>query len=989
MAMTLFRKAISGIAASLSVLAVALAACPARALDPGKALNQCRLDTWTTRDGLPPRDIEAIAQTPDGYLWLATRAGLVRFDGVSFKLYNSRNTVGFKRDMVRSLAVTRAGELWLGTDGGGFGRFQNGRFYPEHLGKQDGIWYEIRAIYQAQDESLWFGGLGGPHLFQRNNGVLKEITDQFQGVVGIAEDRQNNLWFAVNYTGLVLRRRDGTFRVFDTPEYIPSKMLSCLCLGPDGSLWVGTEDSGLVRCKDGRFTRYTTQDGLSSNEIHALYTDRQGNLWIGTRDGLDRWVNGTFRTFRKADGLADSIVGAILEDREGNLWVGSGAGLNCFHNTKLTPFELPTSKGPAAIRTMCQTPDGSFWFATDDGLKRLCQGRITTFTTKEGLLNNNIQTVWVGPDNRPWLLDSDDNLIRYDGHAFRVILRKAPVYTGSCDKQGLVLFDWTGIHRLKNGRLVSLPLKQETGFLFMTYCDRQGTLWLASTVGLGQIKDGKYRVFHDGLPRETHVLAIDGDAQGTLWLGTDKGLARFRDGHIILYTLRQGLPDDNLYQLLEDRHGTLWIGGNRGIFTVSTQDLDRLDQGRLKTLPTTLYDAEDGIRRFPVGGSAFKAQDGTLWFKGDMGITIVDPDHIPTNPLPPPTRIEQVEVDHYLLDPNGSNQLPPGRGKLEIHYTGLSFVSPEQVRFRYKLEGFDKDWVEAGTRRTAYYTNLPPGDYCFRVLACNNEGVWNKTGASVRFTLAPHFYQTAWFRVLCLLTVVLLGGTTYGWRVRRLNRRNRELEARVLERTAALREANARLEALATTDGMTGLANHRAFQERLRQEMAHAQESKTPLTLLLLDVDHFKEYNDTYGHPAGDDVLRRVAALIRQSIRTADFPARYGGEEFAVLLPSADAAMAREVAERIRVTIAGTPFPARRITISLGACSYGVGSEEAETLVLRADQALYVAKRDGRNCVRFANDPVIEETDSRPLRTEAGWKESAKSRAGEPSAQAA
>jgi diguanylate cyclase (GGDEF)-like protein len=939
---------------------------PALALDPGKDLTQCGLDTWTAQDGLPPRAIEAIAQTPDGYLWLATRAGLVRFDGVAFKLYNAHNTPGFAQNMIRSLTVTQDGDLWLGTDADGFGRFKNGLYFRQRLPIETTDWYETRAIHQAQNGDLWFGGQGGPHLFRRKGEALQEINDsKLQGIVGIAEDPQGSLWFAAAWTGLVERSKNGRFSVRWAKDNLPTAELTCLCRGADGSFWMGTENNGLVRYRNGQITRYTLRDGLASNEIHSLYADRQGNIWIGTGNGLSRWVRGRMTVFGKADGLTDSLVSAITEDREGNLWVGSGAGLNRFNNTRLTPFELPTAEGPAAIQTLCQTPNGSIWFGTKQGLKRLYQGEITTYTTRNGLPCDAIQSLWTGPGSRLWILDAANNLIQYDGRAFRVVQRGALAYLAAADARGPILFDWVHVKRLVKGTLVTLPTQIMTGYVFAVTPDAHGTLWFGCDHGLGKIEAGAVRIFNKGLLPGTHVLAVTRDDRGNLWLGTSKGLARFKAGRFTVYTTLQGLPDDNLYQLLEDDHGTLWAGGNQGIFSLHIEDLDHLDQGLLKTVPTTLYGSADGVHSFPLAYMALRAQDGTLWFKGDRGVTIVDPKHIPSNPLPPPTLIEQVQVDHRLLGSAVHSTLPPatlppGQGELEIHYTGLSLTAPERVRFRYKLEGFDKDWIEAGNRRTAYYTNLPPGHYRFRVIACNNDGVWNTAGATVAFTLSPHFYQTAWFWGLSTLTVLLLTGMGYRWRIRSLNLRNRELEARVTERTAALSAVNARLKALAATDGMTGLANHRAFQERLRLEITRAQQSGHPLALLLLDVDHFKQYNDTYGHPAGDEILRRVASLLGQSLRIIDFPARYGGEEFAVLLPAADLAQAREVAERIRSIIAGTTFPGRQITVSIGGSCYCAADTDPETLVMRADQALYIAKRDGRNQTRFAEDLTPE-----------------------------
>ena len=378
----------------------------AGALDTDKSLAQCRLDVWTTKDGLPPEAINAMAQTPDGYLWFATDAGLVRFDGVTFQIFNSRNTPGLARSGITSLMVTRQGQLWLGTDGAGFGPFENNKFTPFQTGIKDETWSVVRSMLEARDGSFWIGGGGEHSLLHYKEGRFTKLSTDYQFVQSLLEDRQGTVWAAAQFSGMLVRHANGAIVALGSAQGLPTQALSCIVLDSDNSLWIGTLGSGLCHYDKGKCTTYTTRDGLSSNEIHALSFDYQGNLWIGTRIGLDRMQGGRFSTFRKIDGLHDIGVSAIFEDREGNLWVGAGTGLNRFRNTRLTPISFAAAEGPARTSALAEGQDGSLWFGTDSGLKRLKNGVFTTYSTREGLPSSSIVTLHTARDGALWIITS-------------------------------------------------------------------------------------------------------------------------------------------------------------------------------------------------------------------------------------------------------------------------------------------------------------------------------------------------------------------------------------------------------------------------------------------------------------------------------------------------------------------------------------------------------------------------------------------------------
>lgn len=741
----------SAIGRSLVPLIALLApTAPAAALDPHKLITQYSHDAWQAKDGLLQNAVRAIAQTRDGYLWLATQGGLLRFDGVKFTVFDHRNTPGLGGSIVLSLVEGRDGSLWIGTDGGGLSRFRHGRFTSYRTGDglaQDYVW----SVHEGRDGSVWIG-MGGAGLDRLKDGRLTHYDVGDGYVSAVLEDRQRALW--IGTTGGLARLAHGTLTYYSTKDGLAGNAIRALCEDREGSLWIGTTD-GLTRRKDGHLTTYTTADGVSRLSVKSLYEDREGSLWIGTLDGgLARMVNGRFSSFTTRDGLSDDSVLSLHEDREGSLWIGTRNGLNRLRDAAVTSYTTKEGLPTDAVRTLVAARDGTIWIATDGGgLARLAGGVVTTYTRKDGLYHNHLKSIFESRDGSIWVATAENGLSRLKGRLITSYAVPAKISTISEDRRTLLLgTPPTGLSRFLDGRVV--PYTAVTGptpdITYSMHRDAAGTLWLATNGGLARSAGGAWVVYRtsDGLPHN-EVYSIHENPGGTLWIATRGGLARLKANVFTAYRTRDGLFDDIVFQILEDRAQNLWMNGSRGIFRVNRRELDAFAEGRVERITSVAYDTTDGMKSAESSAfmqpAASKAPDGRLWFATDKGVVVVDPDNITVNRTPPPVLIEEMVVDHQRVPIGQDIRLSPGRQRFEFHYTGLSLLVPKKVRFKYKLDGYDRDWIDAGVQRIATYANIRPGPYTFRVKGCNNDGVWNEAGASLAFYLEPYFYQTYWF----------------------------------------------------------------------------------------------------------------------------------------------------------------------------------------------------------------------------------------------------
>ena len=753
---------------------------------PTRGMAQYRFDNWTTDDGLPQNTVSAILQTRDGYLWLATAGGLVRFDGLRFTIFDKSNTKGLTSVRFSSLCEDADGSLWIGTEDGGLTRYLNGTFetYTTQQGLPHnriwGIWRDdaggllilttkglvrrkneqfqpytmrapasitvpvIQSCYRVQSGAFWCVDAAGLHRIEGDNVRTYTLRDGLSSlrVSSVYEGRRGDVWIATGDAGLN-HLQDEKFTRYTAKDGLPSEPIQSIYEDRQGILWLATQGVGLSQFQDGRFITHVKAELPGGKVMTPFYEDREGNLWLGTSDRGLRRLRKDFIDFYSADGeLAQNKPYPLLEDRTGNIWVGTqGGGLYKLRAGDFTHY--PPGRGIYwNITALYEDRDGRLWMGGQGGLSWSKDGRLTELSDRLGLQNDYVRVILQDRTGNFWI-GTEHGLIKYENE-------QAIKYT---IREGLAGDDVIALQE-----------------------DRAGQLWIGTRGGLSRFKDGTFVSFteQDGLP-SNHVRALYEDGEGTLWIGTyDGGLGRLRDGKFTRYTVAEGLFNNGVFSILEDRRGNLWMSCNRGIYSVNKQQLNDFASGNIRTITSVSYGKADGLLNTECNGNrqpaGWQARDGRLWFPTQGGVAAVNPAAITTNPLPPPVVIEETLLDRKEIDPHASVQINPGQENLEIRYTGLSFTKPEYVRFKYKLAGVDKDWIEAGPRRSAYYAHLPPGSYQFKVIAANSDGVWNNEGASLSIVVHPPFWRTWWFLTLATLLVAGAAVLVYESRLARLRR---------------------------------------------------------------------------------------------------------------------------------------------------------------------------------------------------------------------------
>ncbi len=749
---------------------------PARSVDlPAAAALTTR--TWTTDEGLPDASVMAVAQTRDGYLWIGTRGGLARFDGVRFVTYDEHTEAGWASDNVDALAAAADGSLWVGLVDGGLLRHRHGRFEPVALPSPT-----VRALHEARDGTLWVALDRG--LARVRDGRLDGLVDAFTGayVYAFHEDPDGSVWIGAS-TGLWLHRA-GALSPMTAPLGLPPRPVQALRRAADGTLYVGTVGAGLYRVRGQKAEPIAGETG----PIWSVLEDGRGTLWVAGDNGLKSLRESTLEPAFLHHGLSGRVL-ALFEDREGSLWVGTRYG-GLVRLTAGRATSIGHELEHPSVLSVLEDRQGRIWFGmAGGGLGRLDGHRLTAYGLREGLASDIVGPVLEDREGRLWFGPrAGGRLQRIEqGQVVDLPLEGTPA-TFHEDLDGAVWVGTTGngLYRLRAGQRTQwtttdgLPSRAVRAMAD----DGEGGLWLATPRGLVRFRDGPQQVYTtaDGLLSD-RVVALYREPNGPLWIATARGLNRFEDGRFTAYGPEQGLCDNQVHGIVDDRLGHLWMTSSRGLFHVAKQQLDELARGQRTAVACTMLGRGDGLESAQFNGgyqpSAWRARDGRLWFPSVRGLVVVDPtrQHA-ANFVRPPVWIESARADGHEVATSGTPRLPAGTRRLEIEFTALSLVAPDKVQFRHRLLGFDKQWVEAGTRRRISYTNLPPGEYRFEVIASNNDGVWNEQGHAWAFSVAPLVHQAWWFKGAVALALVGAGLGLHGLRVRDLRLRNAVLAER-------------------------------------------------------------------------------------------------------------------------------------------------------------------------------------------------------------------
>jgi signal transduction histidine kinase/ligand-binding sensor domain-containing protein len=756
--------------------------------------------SWLMENGLPQNTVHALAQTRDGFLWLGTEAGLVRFDGYSFAVFDRNSTPALPSGDIRCLLALGDGSLWVGT-GEGLAKWQNGTVTD--FTTRDGLPANgIKALAQDEAGVIWVltdlglsrlngtsfvaaaGGLpnggitsliqgDGNHVsVETTQGLFSRGNDRWNIVQIPASLSSNDIQFVEALPGgevaVASSSEISTLRVnhimqrLSVGREIHGTRIQALLSDPDGCLWIGT-NGGLARFVNGEVETLPVTDTLSSASILSLLEDREGDLWVGTETGgLHILRDARFEVVDTRDGMSSDNTTTVVEDRTGALWVGTGGGgLDALTQTpggarNTRTYTVRDGLLSDVILSLAPAPNGDMWVGTPDGLNLIRRGRVDSYTSADGLPDDFVRSLLVDADGSLWI-GTRRGLTHWINAPARARMQT-----------------FTHVNGLGSDLVGAMAR------------DARGSLWVATLAGLSRLDGGKITNFTtaNGLSSDV-VTALLPRSQGNLLIGTQDHGWNLWNGEKFSVPKDENLSETNVHAILEDAGSHLWFATDNGIARCDctmTADCTHWIQ----------FGPADGLRSRETATnshpSAWRSRDGRLWFATPKGLAEADPSHFPINTIPPPVALERFAVDdvNQALRAAGSMlKIAAGHVHFEFDYAGLSFTAPQKVRYRYLLEGFDHHWTEAGTRRTAYYTNIPPGQYTFRVQAANNDGLWNTQGAALEFELRPHFYQTIWFYIL--LTAFMAGMVVVLLRLRLL-RAEREFSAVLGERTRIARE---------------------------------------------------------------------------------------------------------------------------------------------------------------------------------------------------------
>jgi ligand-binding sensor domain-containing protein/signal transduction histidine kinase len=796
------------------------------ALSPDRHITQYGHTAWRIQDGVFGGQVRSITQTTDGYIWVGTEAGLFRFDGVRFVSWNSQEMEQMPSTSITALLGARDGSLWIGTDAGLVHRVDQQLItYLKGEGHISSILQDVNGeIWIARDRS---GDNAQPLCQVIGIGVRcygnEDGVPAFLAAGPLVQDASGNLWIGGDTT--LLRFRPGSSNAY-RPKALKFNAgvdgVEALSVAADGSLWVGMaltgRGLGLQHLVDGGLKSFVAPKlNGETVEVMALLEDHQKNLWVGTiNQGIYRIHDADVDHYRTTDGLSSDLIFQFYEDREGSIWVATAKGLDCFRDLRVSSFSTREGLSADAVDSVLASRDGTIWIGNASKLDVLGSGGVPSEVGKAlqghqitALLEDHVGRLWAGIDNTLSIYQRGkfSQIKRQDGGPIGVVMGMTE------DSENNIWVEIMGppgtLIRIQDQIVRETFPAPQMPLAHKIVADPQSGIWLGLLDGdLARYRSGKTEIFpfthHPGSRINELIAASDGSILGA----TAFGVVGWKNGKRQILTDRNGLPCNSIHAITSDDQGHLWLYAHCGLIEIADAELQRWWERPETSLKLKVFDTTDGVQ--PGQGHfnlSARSPDGRLWFANGSVLQMIDPDHVAGNAIAPPVQIEAIVADRKSYSPQNGLSLPPLTRDLEIDYTALSFVVPQKALFRYTLDGRDADWQEPGTRRQAFYTDLSPGHYRFRVIACNNDGVWNAVGTTLNFSVAPAWYQTAWCRFLFVLSAVLVACFLYQLRLRQIAASmSARFDERLAERTRMARELHDAF--LQTVQGSKLVADH-------------------------------------------------------------------------------------------------------------------------------------------------------------------------------------